>query len=173
MCINIYQVMLCCEQRRSNVGGLFVCKRQEPNSCSGCCFTGQMCRQFLMCLSMLFILEGYLKQRSKAIFLFFFFQGLLTLICLLSGNIIALIEFASFLVWMFYGISMAALLVMRFTKRDVKRPFKVNTSLYCRINDINAIYHLYGDAKRIFSNVLLWTLQGYIHIHTCIWGNYY
>ncbi|VVC39527.1 Hypothetical protein CINCED_3A008420 [Cinara cedri] len=52
-------------------------------------------------------------------------QGLLTLICLLCGDIVALIEFASFLVWMFYGISMVALLVMRFTKRDVKRPFKV------------------------------------------------
>ncbi|KAE9535558.1 hypothetical protein AGLY_007459 [Aphis glycines] len=74
-------------------------------------------------------------------------QGLLTLICLLCGDIVVLIEFASFLVWMFYGISMAALIVMRYTKRDVKRPFKVNTSLYCRTNDINAIYHLYGGAK--------------------------
>jgi hypothetical protein len=44
---------------------------------------------------------------------------------------------------------MVALLVLRYTKRDVKRPFKVNTSLYCRSNDINAIYHLYGDAKRL------------------------
>jgi len=62
-------------------------------------------------------------------------QGLLTLVCLLCGDIVTLIEFASFLVWMFYGISMVALLVMRYTKRDVKRPFKVNTSLYCRTND--------------------------------------
>lgn len=77
----------------------------------------------------------------------FIFQGLLTLICLLCGDIVVLIEFASFLVWMFYGISMAALIVMRYTKRDVKRPFKVNTSLYCRTNDTNAIYHLYGGAK--------------------------
>uniref|UniRef100_A0A2S2Q744 B(0,+)-type amino acid transporter 1 n=1 Tax=Sipha flava TaxID=143950 RepID=A0A2S2Q744_9HEMI len=76
-------------------------------------------------------------------------QGLLTLVCLLSGDIISLIEFASFLSWLFYGISMVALLVLRYTKRDVKRPFKVNTSLYCRSNDINAIYHLYGDAKRL------------------------
>lgn len=60
------------------------------------------------------------------------------MICLLCGDIVTLIEFASFLVWMFYGISMAALLVMRYTKRDVKRPFKVNTSLYCRSNDIYA-----------------------------------
>lgn len=83
----------------------------------------------------------------KTVFIFIL-QGLLTLICLLSGDIISLIEFASFLVWMFYGISMAALLVMRYTKGDVKRPFKVNISLYCRSNDINALYHLYGDAKR-------------------------
>lgn len=51
---------------------------------------------------------------------------------------------------MFYGISMVALLVMRFTKRDVKRPFKVNTFLCCRINDINANYRLYGGAKRTY-----------------------
>lgn len=89
---------------------------------------------------------------NKALF-GFFFQGLLTLICLLLGNIVTLIEFASFLVWMFYGISMVALLVMRFTKRDVKRPFKVNTFLCCRINDINANYCLYGGAKRIFFNM--------------------
>ncbi|XP_050538422.1 b(0,+)-type amino acid transporter 1-like isoform X3 [Daktulosphaira vitifoliae] len=52
-------------------------------------------------------------------------QGILTLICLLAGDIITLIEFASFLGWMFYGISMVALLVMRFTKSDIKRQFKV------------------------------------------------
>ncbi|VVC39532.1 Amino acid/polyamine transporter I [Cinara cedri] len=53
-------------------------------------------------------------------------QGILALLfCLASKNIITLIEFVSFLVWIFYGCSMTALLVMRFTKKDVKRPFKV------------------------------------------------
>lgn len=50
--------------------------------------------------------------------------------CLLFGNIERLIEFSSFLGWMFYGTSMVALLVMRYTKRDVKRAFKVCILLY-------------------------------------------
>ncbi|XP_050422948.1 b(0,+)-type amino acid transporter 1-like [Adelges cooleyi] len=52
-------------------------------------------------------------------------QGILTLFCLLAGDILSLIQFTGFLVWMFYGISMVALLVIRYTIRDVKRPFKV------------------------------------------------
>ncbi|XP_076246348.1 b(0,+)-type amino acid transporter 1 [Calliopsis andreniformis] len=53
------------------------------------------------------------------------FQGLLSLVCLLLGNIIALIEFASFLTWVFYGLAMVALLIMRRTKPDAPRPYKV------------------------------------------------
>ncbi|VVC39531.1 Amino acid/polyamine transporter I [Cinara cedri] len=53
-------------------------------------------------------------------------QGVLALMfCLACENIIILIEFTSFLVWIFYGISMVALVVMRYTKKDVKRPFRV------------------------------------------------
>lgn len=90
-------------------------------------------------------------------FFLLFFQGLLTLMCLLIGNIISLIEFASFLTWLFYGISMVALLVMRYTKRDVKRPFKVNTSLCCRSNDINTSITSMVMLN-VYSHVLLWTL---------------
>lgn len=53
------------------------------------------------------------------------FQGLLALICLLLGNIIALIEFASFLTWVFYGLAMIALIIMRRTKPDAPRPYTV------------------------------------------------
>ncbi|VVC39533.1 Amino acid/polyamine transporter I [Cinara cedri] len=53
-------------------------------------------------------------------------QGVLALVfCLACENIITLIEFASFLVWMFYGLSMVSLLVMRYTMKDVSRPFKI------------------------------------------------
>ncbi|XP_025418497.1 b(0,+)-type amino acid transporter 1-like isoform X2 [Sipha flava] len=52
-------------------------------------------------------------------------QGLFTLICLLCGNVETLIDFTSFLIWIFYGITMVALLVLRHTKKDVKRTFKV------------------------------------------------
>ncbi|KZC04942.1 PREDICTED: b(0,+)-type amino acid transporter 1-like [Dufourea novaeangliae] len=53
------------------------------------------------------------------------FQGMLALVCMLLGNIIALIEFASFLTWVFYGLAMVSLIVMRKTKPDAPRPYKV------------------------------------------------
>ncbi|XP_031828140.1 b(0,+)-type amino acid transporter 1 [Nomia melanderi] len=52
-------------------------------------------------------------------------QGILALICMLLGNIIALIEFASFLTWVFYGLAMVSLIIMRKTKPDAPRPYKV------------------------------------------------
>jgi len=54
-----------------------------------------------------------------------FLQGTLALIFLLVGDISALIEFASFLIWFFYGAAMIALLVMRKSHAKVHRPYKV------------------------------------------------
>ncbi|XP_020295152.1 b(0,+)-type amino acid transporter 1-like [Pseudomyrmex gracilis] len=53
------------------------------------------------------------------------FQGLLSLTCLMIGDIIALIEFASFLMWVFYGFAMVSLIIMRRTKSDAPRPYRV------------------------------------------------
>ncbi|XP_046734368.1 b(0,+)-type amino acid transporter 1-like [Diprion similis] len=52
-------------------------------------------------------------------------QGLITLVFIVSGDVIALIEFASFLTWFFYGLAMIALIVLRRTKPDAPRPYKV------------------------------------------------
>jgi L-type amino acid transporter 9 len=52
-------------------------------------------------------------------------QGLLTLVFIVAGDIASLIDFASFLIWIFYGLAMVALLVMRRTKQDAVRPYKV------------------------------------------------
>nr|CAD7586636.1 unnamed protein product [Timema genevievae] len=52
-------------------------------------------------------------------------QGVLTLLFIVAGNITALIDFASFLVWFFYGLAMVALIVMRRTKRNIHRPYQV------------------------------------------------
>lgn len=52
-------------------------------------------------------------------------QGILAFIFLTVGDINALIEFASFLIWFFYGCAMVALLVMRKTHANVHRPYKV------------------------------------------------
>ena len=42
-----------------------------------------------------------------------------------GGNIESLIDFFSFTVWIFYGMSMLALLVLRKSKPDIARPYKV------------------------------------------------
>ena len=44
-----------------------------------------------------------------------------------GGNIESLIDFFSFTVWIFYGMSMLALLVLRKSKPDIARPYKVST----------------------------------------------
>lgn len=52
-------------------------------------------------------------------------QGLLAFVFIVVGNIHALIDFASFLIWFFYGSAMVTLLVMRRTHAHLKRPYKV------------------------------------------------
>ncbi|CRL02918.1 CLUMA_CG015850, isoform A [Clunio marinus] len=54
-----------------------------------------------------------------------FLQGMLALIFLVVGDIAPLIEFASFLIWFFYGTAMLALLMMRVTHANTHRPYKV------------------------------------------------
>jgi L-type amino acid transporter 9 len=56
-------------------------------------------------------------------------QGILAFIFICVGNISTLIDFASFLIWFFYGMAMVALLVMRKTHSKVRRPYRVPTIL--------------------------------------------
>ncbi|GIY03053.1 b(0,+)-type amino acid transporter 1 [Caerostris extrusa] len=42
-----------------------------------------------------------------------------------AGNIGGLIDFFSFVAWMFYGGTMVTVVVMRFTEKDLPRPYKV------------------------------------------------
>lgn len=54
-----------------------------------------------------------------------FLQGALTFAFILVGDIETLIEFASFLIWFFYGSAMVCLLVLRKTQPKLHRPYKV------------------------------------------------
>lgn len=47
----------------------------------------------------------------------------------LTGDIFSLIDFFSFAAWMFYGGTMAALIVLRCTKKHAHRPYKVHAVL--------------------------------------------
>lgn len=44
---------------------------------------------------------------------------------ILVGDVSALIEFASFLIWVFYGSAFVCLIVLRRTQPDTPRPYKV------------------------------------------------
>lgn len=56
-------------------------------------------------------------------------QGLFAFLFIISGDIKSLIDFCSFLVWIFYGFAMVALMVMRKTKKDASRHYKVRHSV--------------------------------------------
>jgi amino acid transporter len=58
-----------------------------------------------------------------------FIQQLKALIAsglILGGDIESLIDFFSFTVWIFYGMSMLALLLLRKNNPNLARPYKVN-----------------------------------------------
>lgn len=49
----------------------------------------------------------------------------MTLLQLFVGDIYSLLNFMSFLRWLFIGVVVLGLIYMRFTKPDLPRPFKV------------------------------------------------
>ena len=46
---------------------------------------------------------------------------------IIPGDIGSLIDFFSFTSWIFYGLTVLALIILRFTDRDAKRPYKVDS----------------------------------------------
>ena len=56
------------------------------------------------------------------------YQAVIAQVMILSGNIEGLIDFFSFTVWIFYGMAMFALILLRKTKPDIARPYKARLS---------------------------------------------
>ena len=50
---------------------------------------------------------------------------MIAIILTIPGDVSSLLNMLNFVAWMFIGLVMISLLVMRFTKKDVKREFKV------------------------------------------------
>lgn len=50
----------------------------------------------------------------------------LTMLQLFVGDIYGLLNFMSFLRWLFIGLVVLGLIYLRFTKPDLQRPFKVS-----------------------------------------------
>ena len=61
-------------------------------------------------------------------------QSVVALAMIIPGDIEGLIDFFSFTAWIFYGAAMLALIVMRFTRKDAPRPYKVQQQQQ-RFND--------------------------------------
>jgi len=62
---------------------------------------------------------------TKELMFLFSLQSIIAVAMVISGTIDSLIDFFSFTAWIFYGGSMLALIVMRFTKPNAPRPYKV------------------------------------------------
>ncbi|CAI9735030.1 (0,+)-type amino acid transporter 1-like isoform X1 [Octopus vulgaris] len=68
---------------------------------------------------------SYLHIRTKTPVISLIFSAIIALIMIIPGEISSLIDFFSFTAWLFYGLAFLSLIVMRFTKKDEPRPFKV------------------------------------------------
>ncbi|XP_076623185.1 b(0,+)-type amino acid transporter 1 isoform X1 [Colletes latitarsis] len=100
------------------------------------------------------------------------FQGLLSLVCLLLGNIIALIEFASFLTWVFYGLAMVSLLIMRRTKPEAPRPYRVPTVipwLVLCVSIFLAVIPIIHEPTPKYLFALLFILFGLVIYHVYVY----
>ena len=54
---------------------------------------------------------------------------IIALLMIIPGDIGSLIDFFSFTSWFFYGMTVAALLFLRFKDRHAERPYKVNITI--------------------------------------------
>lgn len=52
-------------------------------------------------------------------------QGALALIYVQAGSVTSLLDFLGFATWLFHALTMLALLILRKTMPDERRPFKV------------------------------------------------
>ncbi|XP_077442654.1 b(0,+)-type amino acid transporter 1-like [Stigmatopora argus] len=53
------------------------------------------------------------------------FNGFLAMLYIIPADINTLINYFSFAQWFFYGLTMLSLIVMRFTRKELKRPVKI------------------------------------------------
>ncbi|XP_010205985.2 B(0,+)-type amino acid transporter 1 [Colius striatus] len=53
------------------------------------------------------------------------FYGVIAIIYIIPGDINTLINYFSFAVWIFYGLTVFSLIVMRFTRKELERPIRV------------------------------------------------
>ena len=70
---------------------------------------------------------------------------------IIPGDISSLIDFFNFAVWFFYGGTMTALLVLRYTQPDTTRPFKVGETPECHCSGAWDEPHTYHPYQSVVS----------------------
>ncbi|XP_054716450.1 b(0,+)-type amino acid transporter 1-like [Uloborus diversus] len=91
------------------------------------------------------------------------FNGIVVLLMISAGNIGSLIDFFSFVAWMFYGGSMLTVIVMRFTEKDLPRPYKVPIPIPCVMVVVSAylvLAPIIEDPRVEYFYALLFLLSG-------------
>ncbi|XP_053460594.1 B(0,+)-type amino acid transporter 1 isoform X2 [Nycticebus coucang] len=53
------------------------------------------------------------------------FHGIIAIFYIIPGDINSLVNYFSFAAWLFYGMTILAVIVMRFTRKELERPIKV------------------------------------------------
>lgn len=147
------QSVLCVQSRGSHGGNLILYQSEALHSIS--CYHTQcessiivhefpacilfildffMCKHCVVVHRVLSEADNFLKiQEPKVIrshirttsSVFSLFQGILAICFIIPAEISTLINYFSFTQWVFYGLSALAVIVMRFTRKELHRPIKV------------------------------------------------
>lgn len=92
---------------------------------NGSCFTGGRLCYVAAREGHLVDILSYLHIRRLTPSPALIFNAILAICMIIPGDIGSLIDFFSFTAWLFYGATFLALIVMRHTKKDLRRPYKV------------------------------------------------
>ncbi|GAB1291941.1 b(0,+)-type amino acid transporter 1 [Apodemus speciosus] len=116
----------------SGVGTSPVPSQPETNYCQGQSYAGSRSVLGLKVLIYVAGREGHMlkvlsyisvKRLTPAPALIFY--GIIAIIYIIPGDINSLVNYFSFAAWLFYGMTILGLVVMRFTRKDLERPIKV------------------------------------------------
>ncbi|KAK2492494.1 hypothetical protein MC885_007927 [Smutsia gigantea] len=85
------------------------------------------------------------------------FYGIIATIYIIPGDINSLVNYFSFAAWMFYGLTILGLIVMRFTRKEAERPIKPAWEyLYCVLFILSGlifyflfVHYKFGWAQKI------------------------
>lgn len=81
---------------------------------------------FLQTTATIHMITIFLGVSSLSLILCSFMQTIVTILMIIPGNIFSLIDFFSFTAWLFYGATMACVLILRHTRPHEPRPYRVS-----------------------------------------------